>query len=142
VSEGAVSATDETALDTVRLTLTACLAGLRSALGYANAAADAWSTGDDPFEPLDAAAGALNRARAQTDALRVVLPSHSRRVRLADRAVERVAEALAVVRGLPPMALDLDADASQEAAEAEEDVLEALERAFGAAERAMQAASA
>lgn len=137
----AVNATDETTLDAVRLTLDACLAGLRSALGYADAAADAWSTGEDPLTTLDAADGAMSRARVQAAELRAELPGHSRRVRLADRAIERVADALAVVRGLPPLALDLDENASEEAVEAERDVLEAMERAFSAAERAMQAAS-
>jgi len=128
VSEAVASAQpDPSAL---RAPLAACLAGLRAAIEHARAAADAWSAGGDPHGPLDAADGAVRRARAQTVALRSVLPGHSRRVRLADRAVERAGELVAVVRGLPP------ADST----DVEETLLIVVERAFGAAERAVRAA--
>lgn len=124
-------------------TLAACLAGLRSTLMHTRAAFDAWSEGADPYAPLEAADGAWVRARAQAAALRTVLPGHARRVRLADRAVERVAAALNMVRGLLPMTpvpLTASVDPDSEAVTTERALLEVTERAFGTAERAVLAA--
>jgi hypothetical protein len=127
--------------DALSLPLVACLAGLRSAIEHMRSAFDTWSDRGDWWTPLDAADSPLRRARGQATALRAVMPGHSRRVRLADKAVERVAEALAVVQGLPPVPLDLDTCTDQDAIDTEQTVLAVVERAFGAAERAIGAAA-
>ena len=127
--------------DALSLPLAACLAGLRSAIEHMRSAFDTWSDRGDWWTPLDAADSPLRRARGQVTALRGVMPGHSRRVRLADKAVERVTEALAVVQGLPPLPLDLDTCTDQDAIDAEETILAVVERALGAADRAVLAAS-
>lgn len=121
--------------------LRACLAGVRATLVHANAAADAWSLGTESEPSLDAAAGSLRRARTQLEALRGVLPGHARRARLAAQAVDRAEAAVAVVRGLPATALDLDVETDEAATDAEEEQLLLVERAFSAAERALVAAT-
>lgn len=123
------------------LALETCLAGVRSALAAANAAADAWSEGRDPSPSLQAASGAVARAESQLALLRQELPSHARRVRFAARAIERVLAAIAAARLLPRTPLDLDGPVERLSAEAEEQLLGDLSRVFEAAERALQAAT-
>jgi hypothetical protein len=116
--------------------LGSCIAGLRTALTDAEGAVERWC--DDELDPMAArladATAAFARARRMADAVRLVVPGHSRRARLVRRAVEQVEEALRLAeraRAWDWSAEDPEADAAMEAA---------LRRALATAEHAVDSA--
>lgn len=113
-----------------------CVAGLRTALADASAAVERWCDENlvDMALALADAARSLARAKRMADAVRVTIPSHSRRGRLVLRAVGQVEAAVQAVERARVWDWE-DEDADTDIA-----MLATLRRSLATAHRAVDAA--